>query len=451
MISSEQLAPHSIEAEEAILGAILVNPDCIYDLPFLSSDDFFIVRHSWIWEAMHEIVRRGDPIDYLLVVSELEQMGKLAEYGGAAAILDLVNKTPSSLNAVGYGRLVERLSLRRRLIDAASQVARFAHSDETDIEEVCKRSERAVLDVIARRKKAVRVTAAEADRRIDDNNSDKTLFTRIEELDRLTDHQIKHGRTLHIMAASGQLKTTLASELLADWALENRLCLFVSMETMVEDVKNQMNKYIAWSRRMTYQDARQALNKTRLEFLSDRQSVRDIEAHIMSMSYGGQELGIVVIDTIQKLTDAARQDQAAVAAASAALDGARLRTGWLFVVLCQQYLKTNSRDVDDLRPSRANVKDAKAIYQDSRLMLGGYYADDWRQQFGPSWDDSACGENEYLLKCLKNTFGSKSKMAGIRLAVIPDIPAVVSPTMLRKPVQQTLVAASQEVERCVNG
>lgn len=151
-IRADQLAPHSIEAEEAVLGAILLDPDALFEvLPFLNTDDFFIVRHQWIWEAIINIHERRDPIDYLVVVSELEVQERLEEVGGLPYILNLANKTPTSLNAEGYGRIVERMATRRRLIDAAGTIARVAHSDETDIDEVISRSEQAIFEVTERR------------------------------------------------------------------------------------------------------------------------------------------------------------------------------------------------------------------------------------------------------------------------------------------------------------
>jgi replicative DNA helicase len=151
-LRSDQLAPHSIEAEEAVLGSILLNPEAFFEvLPFLKGDDFFLVRHGWIWDAMVSLHERRDPVDHLTVVSELELIGRLSEVGGAAYIISLINKTPSALNVEGYGRIVERMALRRRLIDAAQQVARVAHSDETDIDEVINRAERAIFEVTERR------------------------------------------------------------------------------------------------------------------------------------------------------------------------------------------------------------------------------------------------------------------------------------------------------------
>jgi replicative DNA helicase len=151
-LRTEQLQPHSVEAEEAVLGSILINPEALYEvLSFLHFDDFFIVRHQWIWEALMNLHERRTPIDYLTVVNELEELGHLADVGGAAYILSLINKTPSALNAEGYGRIVERMSLRRRLIAAAQSVARVAHSEETDIDEVIGKAEAAIFEVTERR------------------------------------------------------------------------------------------------------------------------------------------------------------------------------------------------------------------------------------------------------------------------------------------------------------
>ena len=150
--SGDQLAPHSIEAEEAVLGSVLINPESLFDaMGFLHSEDFYDGKHSWIWEAMLRLQDRRDPIDYLTVVAELEQAGQLVDVGGAAFILSLINKTPSALNVEGYGRVVERMSLRRKLLEAAGKIARVAHSEDTEIEDVLSEAEANVFDVTRHR------------------------------------------------------------------------------------------------------------------------------------------------------------------------------------------------------------------------------------------------------------------------------------------------------------
>lgn len=149
---SDQLAPHDINSEEAVLGSILYDPDALFDvLAFLKPDDFFIVRHSWIYEAILRVHERRETVDYVTITNELRENGRLQEVGGEAYIVNLVNRTPSSLGAESYGRIVERTALRRRLIEAASNIVRIAHSDETDINDVIGQSEQAIFDVTERR------------------------------------------------------------------------------------------------------------------------------------------------------------------------------------------------------------------------------------------------------------------------------------------------------------
>lgn len=146
------MAPHSVEAEEAVLGSILINPEALHDVAaFLQPDDFFIVKNSWVWEAILRIQERNEEIDYLTVVEELRQQARLTEIGGPAYITYLINHTPSSIYAEAYGRIVERASLRRKMLSAASEIARLAHEEDADINEVIDRAEQSLFEVTERR------------------------------------------------------------------------------------------------------------------------------------------------------------------------------------------------------------------------------------------------------------------------------------------------------------
>src|SRR5512143_2562568 len=92
--------PHSREAEEAVVGAVLINPEVYYDVAqFLSADDFYIHRHQWVWEAFTRLHEQRIPVDLLTVGEELDRVGQLGEIGGPAFLTSLVNQVPSSLNA----------------------------------------------------------------------------------------------------------------------------------------------------------------------------------------------------------------------------------------------------------------------------------------------------------------------------------------------------------------
>lgn len=87
--------PHSREAEEAVVGAVLINPEVYYDVAqFLSADDFYIHRHKWIWEAFTGLHEQRIPIDLLTVAEELDRIGQLAEIGGPAYLTSMVTRCP---------------------------------------------------------------------------------------------------------------------------------------------------------------------------------------------------------------------------------------------------------------------------------------------------------------------------------------------------------------------
>jgi replicative DNA helicase len=116
----DKLQPHNLEAEEAILGSLLIDPDAILRVAtFLNPDDFYVTRHSWIYEAIRDLHERREPPDLVTLADELERRGQLSEVGGPAYISSLINATPTSIHAEFYARIVERTGLLRRLIEAA--------------------------------------------------------------------------------------------------------------------------------------------------------------------------------------------------------------------------------------------------------------------------------------------------------------------------------------------
>ena len=146
--------PHSREAEEAVVGAVLINPEAYYDVAqFLAADDFYIHRHKWIWEAFTSLHEQRIPVDMLTLSEELDRKNQLAEIGGPAYLTSLVNQVPSSLNAESYGHIVEGHSIRRKMIDAANKIASIAYNEDSTVDHVMDEAEKAVFNVSERRLK----------------------------------------------------------------------------------------------------------------------------------------------------------------------------------------------------------------------------------------------------------------------------------------------------------
>ncbi|WKZ37665.1 MAG: replicative DNA helicase [Anaerolineales bacterium] len=147
------VVPHSREAEEAVVGAVLINSEVYYDVAqFLTADDFYIHRNKWIWEAFSRLHEQRIPVDLLTLSEELERAGQLAEIGGSAYLTSLINQVPTSLNAEAYGRIVEENSIRRRMITAANQIASLAYKGDK-IDDVMGEAEKAVFNVSEKRLK----------------------------------------------------------------------------------------------------------------------------------------------------------------------------------------------------------------------------------------------------------------------------------------------------------
>lgn len=151
---TEFLPPHSVQAEEALLGAILINPETVTEvISFLDADDFFILRNSRVYEAMVRLHESRDAIDNLTVANELGNLGYLDDVGGAAYLTYLINNTPSSLHAEVYGHIVERAATRRRMLEAAGEIAGLANTHDASIEEVIDRAEATLFAVTERNTK----------------------------------------------------------------------------------------------------------------------------------------------------------------------------------------------------------------------------------------------------------------------------------------------------------
>jgi replicative DNA helicase len=125
--------PASVQAEEALLGSFLINPDLLKTIT-VSPKDFYIVRNRWIAEALLETAQSGNQVDYMTVTETLQRQGKLQEAGGAAYLTGLVTNTPTSLHAETYAEIVLNRAQRRRMLEIASSLAKSAYDLNADVD-----------------------------------------------------------------------------------------------------------------------------------------------------------------------------------------------------------------------------------------------------------------------------------------------------------------------------
>ncbi|MBJ7360046.1 MAG: replicative DNA helicase [Chloroflexi bacterium] len=149
---SIQLPPQSSEAEESVLGAILIDGDAIIEVSeTLKASDFYKPANSKVYAAVLSLYELRQPIDILTVSEELERRGQIEEIGGRAALADLCDRTPTAVHAKQYAKIVERKAVLRGLISAAGRIASIGYEDPADAIEAIDRAESELFAISERR------------------------------------------------------------------------------------------------------------------------------------------------------------------------------------------------------------------------------------------------------------------------------------------------------------
>ena len=140
--------PHNRQAEEAVLGSVLINPESYYDLAqMIHADDFYIIRNSWIWDIFVHLQERRLPIDFVTICDELEQRNQIQEIGGPAYLMSLINQTPTCLHAAAYAQIVADTSVRRRMLTAANSLAKLAYNQQQEINNILDEAEKSIFSI----------------------------------------------------------------------------------------------------------------------------------------------------------------------------------------------------------------------------------------------------------------------------------------------------------------
>jgi replicative DNA helicase len=128
-----RVPPQSLDSEKALLGAILLRPQALYETEdILSPEAFYADKHRIIFMAMQELATRHEPIDLLSLTNRLKEQGSLERIGGSAYIAELVENVPASTNARYYADIVVRKATLRSLIDAGEYVSELGFTETGD-------------------------------------------------------------------------------------------------------------------------------------------------------------------------------------------------------------------------------------------------------------------------------------------------------------------------------
>ena len=145
---AEKLLPHDIEAEEAVVGALLINSDSFLRVSHLiKPDDFYRERNRSCFTACVDLFQRSEAIDQVTLARELSRTNQLETVGGMSYLSHLISITPNSANAEFYAQLIARTATMRRLIDAASRISTLGYEDTDDVDATLRQAEDTLFKV----------------------------------------------------------------------------------------------------------------------------------------------------------------------------------------------------------------------------------------------------------------------------------------------------------------
>jgi replicative DNA helicase len=191
----DRTPPQNIEAEQAVLGAIFIEPESLtVASEFLIPEDFYRSSHQKIFSAMLKLSDQGKAIDVVTVTEELAATEQLENIGGVSYLMELANAVPTAANVEYYARIVEEKSLLRRLIRTATEIAQEGYSREDEVESLLSEAEKKIMEVSGRKSagsfisiKDVLVEAYDNIEKLANRQGDITgIPTGFTELDRMT-------------------------------------------------------------------------------------------------------------------------------------------------------------------------------------------------------------------------------------------------------------------------
>lgn len=230
----------NFEAEEALLGSILIDNDSIYDIGhFLKPDHFYREINRWIYEAALALTQNKTPIDLITLSAHLSERNQLKDVGGESYLIGLINTVPTSVNAVHYAKVIEGLAIRRQLVMAASFIANQAGDPDQDIEQVLGLSEQAIFDVGHKHStgkiKSIKDVASEhMDRmqRLDAGEEvEQSISTGFTDLDSvLNGGGFERGQLIMVPGDTGMGKSSLLLDIIMNTAKDGHSAALFSLE-----------------------------------------------------------------------------------------------------------------------------------------------------------------------------------------------------------------------------
>ncbi len=390
-MATDRLPPQNIDAEISVLGSLLIDPEAIIKIAsFLRPDDFYRESHGLIYAAILRLFERREPADMVTVSDELDRHDQLEQVGGQAYLTSLISRVPTSVHIEHYARIVESTAVRRRLINAAGQIAALAHEEAEDVRTTIDDAERILFQVSERQLSQDltpigRILSKYFDQieYLYENQGEMTgIPTGFADLDKLLSG-LQPSDLIIIAGRPGMGKTSLTLSLAQHMAVEHKKCVAIfTLEMAGEQLAQRMisSETGIDSQRLRVGEIRDdeiekiaraigLLSDTEI-FIDDTPAISTMELRTKARRLATErELDLVIIDYMQLMRSGVRTDNRVqeISYISRALKALARELRVPVIAASQLSRAVESRQ--DKRPILSDLRESGSIEQDADIVM----------------------------------------------------------------------------------
>ncbi len=249
MAGKVKVPPSSLEAEQSVLGAVLIDKDAVAEVSqILKSEFFYHDKHTLIFDAVLTLYENREPIDVVTVAEKLKSKKSLSKIGGAAYLTELVNLVPTSAHAENYATIVKNLYTKRELISEASKIVEDSFDESNELTKILDRAEKAIFGLsqqnVLKNFIPIKDALAESFDRLDELHKQagglRGVPTGFTDLDNVL-AGMQNSNLLILAARPGVGKTSLALNIAQHAAVEQKIPVgFFSLEMSQEELVDRL-------------------------------------------------------------------------------------------------------------------------------------------------------------------------------------------------------------------
>ncbi len=398
----DRLPPQNIEAEQSVLGSVLLNPDALVSaMEFIEASDFYRRSHQLIFQAMIDLSEKNEAIDVVTIADLLEAKHQLEDIGGTPYLADIATTVPTAANVEYYSKIVEERSILRRLIRTATEIASRGYEEAGDLPNLLDEAERRILEVSEKRSRSgfvnietvLRETINNIDELFQNDEEITGISTGYKALDQMTAGL--HEDELIILAARpGVGKTAFALNVAQNIGTKtDETVAIFSLEMGAEQLVNRMlcaegtiNASNLRTGQLTEEEftklfvAMGSLSKANI-YIDDTPGIRtaEIRAKCRRLKQERGSLGLIVIDYLQLIEGTGRESrQQEVSEISRQLK--KLAKELSVPVIALSQLSRGVEQRQDKRPILSDLRESGSIEQDADIVAFLYRDDYYRSE-----------------------------------------------------------------------